>query len=246
MQIIAVDIGNSSIKVGVESDLGQLERMRCNEIDDVAGLPLPIETCFWSICSVNQSKTDRLADWVKSNRSNDRLHVLQANDIPLESNVDNRHTIGRDRLVAAWMATQLANPGEDLVVVDAGTAVTIDHIDKAGVFQGGVIFPGASSCLKILAQATHDLPELSHSERLDAIMSEVIGKDTELAILRGVYQSQLDAIREITRKISRNGKVFATGGEIELLQEYLQGHWRVEPLLVLTGAHHLGKKIANG
>ena len=242
MDVISVDIGNSAIKLGIPDQETQLKRVRV-EVDGDTQFQdqLPDRYCFWSICSVNQKKSTWLVDWISHHRPDDAFYLLQADDVPLKSNVESRQLLGRDRLVAAWQASTLFDDGKELVIVDAGTAVTIDKVDTDGVFQGGVIFPGAGSSLKLLSRSTSNLPDFSqHQLSIDSIAAEPIGKNTEFAILRGVYQSQLSALTTIVNNISADCHVVATGGEIEFMQQRLPDHWHVEPYLVLQGAHELG------
>ena len=244
MQIIGVDIGNSAIKIGVPNSGDEVNRIRIADVDEQFHGELPSQPCFWSVCSVSQSEAETLKLWIEKHRPADRYYLLQADDVPLNSNVVNRQQVGRDRLVAAWLANQLCSIERGLVVIDAGTAVTIDLVDSAACFQGGVIFPGIGTNLKTLARATHDLPDLeTGTAQVKQIMEDVIGKDTEMAILRGVFRSQLAAYEKISHDISATSPIIATGGVIELMKEFLPTHWHFEPLLVVRGAYEIGKTI---
>lgn len=245
MQVISVDIGNSAIKLGIPAKAGPLQRVRIElDDDDRFQKELPSGPCGWSICSVNQKKSTWLVDWISHHRPGDNFYLIQADDVPLKSDVDSRQLLGRDRLVAAWKANSLFDDGKEIVVVDAGTAVTIDKVDSDGVFQGGVIFPGAGSCLKLLSRSTSNLPDFSqHQLSIETIAAKPIGKNTEFAILRGVYQSQRSALMQIVENLSNDCHVVATGGEIEFMQERLPSHWQIEPLLVLLGAQELGIRL---
>jgi len=245
MDVISVDIGNSAIKLGIPCKEKPLKRVRVETNGDTDfQAELPSTPCSWSICSVNQKKSTWLVDWISHHRPDDTSYLIQADDVPLKSDVESRQLLGRDRLVAAWKASTLFDDDRELVIVDAGTAVTIDKIDAQGIFQGGVIFPGAGSCLKLLSRSTSNLPDFSqHQLSIDRIASEPIGKNTESAILRGVYQSQMSALTNIVNNISDDCHVVATGGEIEFMQQRLPKHWQVEPLLVLQGANELGVQL---
>ena len=250
MQLIAVDIGNSSTKIAVQ-DLDEDRDVRWYDQftyrgDDQIDLQLTEVPAFWSICSVSTSRLATLESRIQSNRPKDRVHKIADSDVPLDSNIDSRSGAGRDRLVAAWMASQLADG--PVVVVDAGTAVTIDFVDSEKVFQGGVIFPGAAACLKQISESAPALPDLSQrefAESLNEVLNSRLGKSTEPAIIGGVYQSQIAAITKIATDMTGESKceIYATGGGVDDIQNHLPEHWNFVPDLVLRGAKSIGQRM---
>ena len=253
MQLIAVDIGNSSTKIAVDH-AGDDDRWSSQQVlrgDEQLGrdsLDCDNSTsCFWSVSSVNQERLGHLADWVRQNRPADTFHPISADDVELETNVESREQLGRDRLIAAWMAVELDDQSGPLIVVDAGTAVTIDYVDADEVFQGGVIYPGAESNFRQLAQHTDALPDLSRSNRKCPTADDMIGKSTMDAILKGVFHSQAWAIRGIVERLTPHAgqatPVYVTGGGIADLMDFFPDAWNDVPDLVLRGAKEIGKKL---
>ena len=241
MKIIAADIGNSSIKVGLQSD-SEFNYYRLKSADDIEQLELPSDAHFWSVCSVNQEKCQQLQNWQQTNRSNDHFHIISHDDIPIESNVEDLYQIGMDRLVAAFNALRFRPENEDLIVIDAGTAVTIDRIDSDAIFQGGVIFPGAKVNLQSLAKATCQLPSLAHENSdLKKLADKPIGKNTEHAILSGVFHAQLYALINIANLLSKDDNVIATGGQTSLFSGFLPPSWKFCEQMVLQGALEIGR-----
>lgn len=252
MQLIAVDIGNSSTKIAVQ-DLDEDRDVRWYDQftfrgDDPITLQLTEVPAFWSICSVSKSRMATLESWIKTNRPNDRVHKITDDNIPLDSNIESRPGAGRDRLVAAWMAAELADG--PVVVVDAGTAVTIDFVDCERIFQGGVIFPGAAACLKQISESAPALPDLSlrkFTVSIDEVLKARIGKATEPAILAGVYQNQIAAITKIASDMATgfesNCEVYATGGGVADIRNHLPENWNYVPDLVLRGAKSIGQRL---
>ncbi|MGB1928184.1 MAG: type III pantothenate kinase [Mariniblastus sp.] len=259
MRLIAVDIGNSSIKIAVDSpdmtDNWQTQlTLNCDSDlnQELQQLPLNNGSFFWSISSVHQKKELTLLDWIERHRPSDRSYLIEESDVDLLSNIESRQLLGRDRLISAWMAWQLNHTQGPVIVVDAGTAVTIDWVDSQGIFQGGVIFPGAESNFKRLNASTDALPDLglnSGKSLSSQGFDSVIGKSTSDAIQKGVYHSQKYAILEIVKqmaKISTEPPVtFATGGGLKYFSEQLHQDWRYIPDLVLQGARAIGKKLNN-
>ena len=250
--LIAADIGNSTTRlaVGIANRPFDSSRRFVIHRDQNIEINLSDESAFWSICSVNARRFDNLCDWISRTRPKDRVHNIRESDVPIISNFDSRESTGRDRLVAAWRAMVMTQFDRPFIVVDAGTAVTIDWVNSKHVFQGGVIFPGASTKLRYLATATDALPDLSDDQStvdIDQIMGDVIGRNTRMAILRGVFHSQLAAIKNIVDSIcareENNCDVFATGGGIQRLKDHLPKQWKVVPELVLNGAYEIGKSL---
>ena len=243
--IIAVDIGNSSIKLCVEVDCrdadvdsdqaaDQHKYLRVERMDQLDPKALPKSSRLWCICSVNQQRLQETTRWVKQNRPQDRLRVITAEDIPISTNVDDRQQIGLDRLVAAWGACQHRSPGKELVVVDAGTAVTIDLVDAKGVFQGGVIYPGLGTAVESLKNSTCQLPDLSHYQIDPSVyVNSPIGKNTKDSILSGIVNSQLAAVRDIVHLLSVQATVVATGGQSKVFQNLLPKSWIFDEHLVV-------------
>lgn len=246
MKIIAVDIGNSAIKLGwlngnrIEDlriqDLGELNQLRCFGSDHF----------FWSVCSVSGSHTDSVHAWVRRNRPQDYFHVISHLDINLPSNNIEIQQVGKDRLVAAYYAIKCLNQGHGVTIVDAGTALTIDHVDENSMFCGGIITLGAKSSLKSLATLTDALPDLSESQiEIDEILHCPLGSNTRTAMLRGVYRSQIATITAIVNEISNEHcRVMCTGGGINILRDHLPKTWEFDVSIVLRGAFEVGKELA--
>ena len=256
MQLIAADIGNSSTKVAVEHS-GHADRWCLETIFrgdepiefDFQVLDITDEPAFWAVSSVNTTRLQRLTDWVSANRHHDKFHLIRPQDVNLQSDVESRDRLGRDRLIAAWQAVQL-NEGGPLIVIDAGTAVTIDLVSQENVFLGGLIFPGAHTNLKFLANETDALPDLA-DEGIACLKLEYgpgfLGKSTESAILLGVYQAQMSAmkvaVQQLTKLVNTSSAVYLTGGGIQEILQWLPDEWQFVPDLVLRGAREIGREL---
>ncbi len=252
MQLIAADIGNSSTKIAVDH-AGHDDRWSTNiafrDNDPIGDDFSPVEQskpAYWSISSVSNSRLNQLHDWVKLHRPSDIFHVIEPSEVELETDVQSREQLGRDRLIAAWMAVQL-DDSAPIIVIDAGTAVTIDYVDAKGVFQGGVIFPGAESNFRQLCEHTDALPNLDRSHRNSSTFLEPIGKSTNDAIVKGVFYAQVAAIIGIVNHLSLishdQAHVYVTGGGSIDLIEMLPENWNDVPDLVLRGAKSIGAKL---
>lgn len=129
--------------------------------------------------------------------------------LPVEVRVDNPAEVGPDRLVNTIAAHD--RYGGDLIVVDFGTATTLDVVDHDGAYIGGSIAPGINLSLDALHGAAAHLP------RIDVSMPPTaLGKNTVHCMQSGIYWGYVGLIEGIATRISaeqgRLLRVIATGG----------------------------------
>jgi len=142
-------------------------------------------------------------------------------------------SIGPDRLANAVAVRH--HFGAPSVVVDFGTAVTFDVVNRAGNYAGGIIAPGLAAMTEYLHQKTALLPRIKiHETRT------VIGKSTREAMLVGAVHGYRGLIRELLLELKREMKVrqlpvVATGGYAKLIAAKLPEITTVDPLLTLEG-----------
>jgi type III pantothenate kinase len=142
-------------------------------------------------------------------------------------------TIGPDRLANAIAARHRF--GAPVVVLDFGTAVTLDVVNRAGNYAGGVIAPGLAAMTDYLHEKTALLPRIKIRE-----IKTSIGKSTEEAMLVGAVHGYRGLVRELIGELRRELKVkrlpvVATGGYAKLMASKLPEISAVEPNLTLEG-----------
>jgi type III pantothenate kinase len=142
-------------------------------------------------------------------------------------------TIGPDRLANAVAARH--HFGAPVVVVDFGTAVTFDVVDKGGNYVGGIIAPGLAAMTEYLHEKTALLPRIKIRET-----RKVVGKSTQEAMLVGAVHGYRGLVRELIMELKRELKtrdlpVVATGGYGDLIASKLPEISAVDPLLTLEG-----------
>jgi type III pantothenate kinase len=142
-------------------------------------------------------------------------------------------TIGADRLANAVAARH--HFGAPVVVVDFGTAVTFDVVDRQGDYVGGVIAPGLAAMTDYLHEKTALLPKIRMRE-----IGEVIGKSTRQAMLIGAVHGYRGLVQEILKELRRELRcrslpVVATGGYAGLIAARLPEIQAVDDLLTLEG-----------
>jgi type III pantothenate kinase len=148
--------------------------------------------------------------------------------------VDEPQQVGSDRAVNA-IAAHAGFPG-DLIMLSFGTATTIDHIDYAGAYKGGLIAPGINLSLDALVAATAKLPRIAIEAPTDA---SVIGRTTDAQMLIGIYWGYVAMIEGLIARmkaqIGRPVKIIATGGLAILFQQHSNLFDAVDPDLTLRG-----------
>jgi type III pantothenate kinase len=249
LPVLAVDIGNSSIKFGLfeatrtatwpEATWVVTQPTR-EEFGAELILKLP-EKVEWVVASVQRQAEQRLLEWIEFYRRGDVVRRLTLDDLPLQVNVDFPQRVGVDRLCAAVAVNRLRAPNQAAVVIGAGSAMTIDLVSPDGVFQGGTILAGFRMCAESLASVTDLLPLalLEPSETPPPLP----GKNTEAAIRAGLFWGAVGAAREMIARyaeIHPQLQVFVSGGDLARLAPLLSdaaNHRDVQfiPNLVLSG-----------
>jgi type III pantothenate kinase len=233
---IVVDVGNSRIKWG---------RCAPGRVLDMASLPHDDEVAWqvqaeawgigsdalWGLSGVSPRRRDQVHDWLR--RRGGRTVLLDSHrHLPLEVCVDQPDKVGLDRLLNAVAVNSIRGPDAAAIIIDAGTAVTVDYVDDAGGFQGGAIMPG----LRLMAQALHDYTALLPRIEVTA-PGEFPGKNTEEAMRSGVFAAVIGGVETLRRRLSgaRSCEVFLGGGDAGLLAPHLAPPVRVWPEITLEG-----------
>lgn len=159
---------------------------------------------------------------------------------------DPPHSVGIDRLVNLKSANHLY-PNSDIIVIDLGTATTIDVMKKNKHYLGGMILPGISSSLEGLYDKTSQLPKIALKKP-----EKIIGKTTKENMQNGIYYLYRYGLERIILEISKNYfdsdfkniKVIVTGGLSSFISEESEIPVEIQPHLTLLGLKEiLLKKI---
>jgi type III pantothenate kinase len=259
MNIIAVDIGNTNINVGLFPDgkeqfiktISGQNKDELTELFKSAWEQIPVGLRLGAsprrvvkgikdkkrngvivVSSVKPAWTEVVREIAEQTLGEKILVIGKDIPVPISVWVDEPKKVGTDRILAAAAAYAVV---EDAVIVaDFGTAVTIDLVDENGAFQGGVIFPGFEISTMALNEHTAQLPKVNVTKP-----AEPYGKNTNDAINSGVYYAAVAALQEIIRryaeKIGRWPQTVLTGSAAKLVQgdcEFIDSY---VPNLVIKG-----------
>jgi type III pantothenate kinase len=151
--------------------------------------------------------------------------------------------VGADRIVNAVAALQIWGP--PLIVVDFGTATTLDVVNRKGDYIGGVICPGIGISSDALFQRAARLPRVDVRNP-----GRVIGRSTVGSIQSGLYFGYAEMveglIRRIRAELDDSPHVVATGGLAETLARDIPSIETIDPVLTLTGLRLIWERNASG
>jgi type III pantothenate kinase len=160
--------------------------------------------------------------------------VRVRDDLPLTVRYETPERFGADRL-ANLLYARHAYPGEEVLIIDAGTAIKIDFLNKEGVFEGGVILPDVSMQLRALNAGTAALPLIENAH----VPVEFPGTSTISCILNGVCHGTAGAVSHCVdmyrRRYGRQMRVIACGGAWDALKDLVDFRWTPAPDCTLIG-----------
>ncbi len=234
MNIIAIDIGNTNIKLAFYlDDEEKFLRSLDGDAPDVRGqLAEVLRECWKQIPPVKSAKDTvrdgvivvssvkpvwtAMVEQIVKTSLGERIQLIGREiPLPLEMGVENPQQVGTDRVVAAAAAYAVIEGA--VAVADFGTAITIDLVDDDGVFRGGIIAPGFAMGAKALHSGTAQLPLVKVNRPQGGY-----GANTEQAINAGLYYSAVGLLETVVRKYAEEiGKwphVIVTGTAAEMLK----------------------------
>lgn len=232
---VVIDIGNTSVKVALYEGLKIKRKERFQEITSdtirkFGGRDLFDGLIVSDVRGGNPDLIDQLR------MLTGHFHSLSSSSrLPFSINYDTPETIGVDRLAAAAGAL-LRHPACDLLVIDAGSAVTIDMV-TGNAYQGGSISPGLTMRFRALSEYTGRLPMLAPSKKFS-----FPGKSTKDAITGGVIMGLLFEINEYIRTFEgrhTNPAIIITGGDGEFIASLTESEVFYYPDLVCDGLNYL-------
>lgn len=247
--LIAVDIGNARMKFGffeacdgrgLPEPVGSLQVSDSEQnLDDVAAwlADLCKGQAGWWIGSVKRPTTSRLVEWLRQARPKDPVTLLASGDLPLDISLERPDMVGIDRLLDAVAANHLRQSDRPAVVVDLGSAITVDFISPDGRFEGGSIMPGIAMSARAMHEFTDLLPLVQMRELSDP--PNPLGTSTLAAMRSGLFWGAVGAIRELIDRLSANqpnpADVFLSGGAGPAVAELLGPATQHVPHLTLAG-----------
>ncbi|HOW39788.1 MAG TPA: type III pantothenate kinase [Bacteroidales bacterium] len=234
MNLIA-DVGNTSTKLAFykgskKISADRINDLSCEEFENKLADKRIKKVIVSSVKKLPHFVTDLLVSNIPV------VHILShKSKLPFKNNYETPQTLGTDRLAGIAGAYNMF-PGENILVIDAGTAITYDYL-IGNKYIGGSIAPGLEMRFKALHKYTGKLPLLS-------LTDEYItpGNNTYNAILSGVINGSIYEINEYIRtfeKKHKKSRVILAGGDSGYLKKKLDDSVIWSPDLVLDGLNYI-------
>lgn len=235
---LIIDRGNTCIKLAVFEGARLVMRrsvLGMSEVKDLRDIlnekELSAKGCIF--CSVGK-QSDCFISSLKRYFGKDFFILNPNTTLPITTKYD-RSTLGGDRIAAVVGAWALF-PNKDVLVIDAGTAITYERLNSNGEYLGGNISPGMELRFKALNEHTCLLPHVSSRGNLPEW-----GLNTDEAIRSGVILglvSEIEGYIRRCRKESADLVVLTTGGQTKYFESRLKNQTFVEDL-VLQGLNYI-------
>lgn len=232
---LIIDQGNTAVKYAVFNDnrcveQGVFEEKDCTEVFERIQENYFIDKCMY----VSVVKDSRVRELL---RQKGILFELDENTkLPFTNSYRTPKTLGKDRIaaVAGALAESVDAP---LLVIDAGTAITYDFLDREFCYLGGAISPGANMRAKAMNSFTSQLPTVTISSDVP-----LIGRNTTECLQAGIFHGIVNEMDGTINAYLANypeTQVYLTGGDALLFAKKLKNTIFAHPNLVLTGLNFL-------
>ena len=246
---IVIDQGNTRIKIALfhNDDIIEIKTFDNNESIDVNTMLNNLELkypgngtidlgLFSSVGKINQN-------FVREMGSRIRLLILDPSlSIPVNIKYSSPETLGHDRIALA-VAAHAKFPGHDVLVIDAGTCITCDFIEKAGKYLGGSISPGISMRFNALHTFTTNLPLVTQTKTPELIGDSTV-KSIQSGVINGVKAEVMGFIEQY-KSLYPSLIVVFTGGDLNYFDKNTKNNIFAIPNLVLLGLKEILEYNAN-
>lgn len=233
---LCIDQGNSSTKIAVFDQNELIETASYEQFSfyqvEAISQRFPIDNCIFSSVVLENEELLR----VLINKWSDLIVLSHSTPIPIDNQYKTPKTLGNDR-VAAVVGASFLKPQTDILVIDAGTAITYDFIDANSIYWGGNIAAGLDIRLRAISEFTQKLPLVE--AQLD---SPILGNDTQSALLSGALYGivfEIDGYINLLKIKYPQLLVFLTGGSIFYFETKLKYAIFAERNLVLIGLNRI-------
>lgn len=244
--LLAIDIGNTNIAIGLFKAKRLLKRLRLatgskraviydgiNKRLDICGIDAAaIEAVI--ISSVVPSASKVVGDIFKKQIKVKTILLGKDINVPIKNRYKKPEQVGQDRLVNSFACLKLY--GRPAIIIDFGTATTFDYLDKKGAYCGGLITPGVEVSIAAFVSRTALLPKISLRKP-----KGLIGRETAESMRSGIVHglsSMCDGIVEkIRKRYPPRPKVIATGGLAAFFAPYCRHIDSIDENLTLKGLY---------
>ena len=229
---LVIDIGNTRVKAAV------FEKDALKEFFVFQNTASLIQSTLFSTYMISEcilgSVVNGIDPFINELKGKTRvLFFLSETPAPVKNLYKTAHSLGSDRLAGAVGGNALF-PGENILVIDAGTCIKYNFVNSRNEYIGGAISPGLQMRFKSIHTFTSRLPLLEVDENYDTL----IGTTSNESILSGI---QLGTVAEVEGFIEQYKKrypdirVIVTGGDVKFFEKRLKKPIFADSFLILKG-----------
>jgi type III pantothenate kinase len=247
--IVAVDVGNTAVKLALKFESSiEYRKIRIGSSgwelsaigwvrDKLGSQHAAGNSPQWRIASVHRSAATQLRHAIRSAQTDAQIQLVTWPDVPIRTDVDDADRVGIDRLLSAYAGwLRFESP---LVVIDAGSAITVDWVDSKGLFCGGAILPGLELQSRSLVMGTEALPQI---ELTTDSPVKLPAKNTADAIRAGIVLGVASGLEGLIQRYAEKFgltenefQVVLTGGDARTLSPHLRKSHQTISNLVCQG-----------
>ncbi|MFO7659183.1 MAG: type III pantothenate kinase [Bacteroidales bacterium] len=235
---LVIDIGNTRTKAAVFAHSEMIKNITFTGpvLPNIEKLLAEVPLLQNAIISSVKTKDNELIGFIQKNIKGRFIVLDECTPVPIKNNYRSPETLGKDRLAAVTGAYAM-HSGKDILVIDAGTAVTYDIVTAKGEYSGGNISPGLEMRFKALNLFTGRLPLCSVAAEYPEL-----GYDTKTAVISGVIKGMIFEVEGYISMYSKkynNLTILFTGGDAEFFVRQLKKTIFVVQNLTLTGLNNI-------
>jgi type III pantothenate kinase len=236
MASICFDIGNTFIKIAMfkGNEMVSFRSIEHHNLQTISQIVDEVSVEAAIISSVSEIPSGLEA--LLKNKTGHLILLDFSTKLPIENCYETKETLGKDRLAAVIGANYLY-PGTDILIIDAGTAITYDFINEHGQYLGGNISPGIQMRYKSLHQFTNRLPLIEMTQDM-----QTFGRNTTEAIRAGVQNGivfEADGTIDYFKQLYPGLRVLFTGGDAKFFDNKLKNVIFVVSNLVMVGLNRI-------
>ena len=222
---LLIDVGNSRIKWRLVADVFHADEItHSGLLADLADFIEALDTGQIRVLLAAVNQAEELQKLLSdSHFKNIHIAHSQMSQAGLQNSYNHPERMGIDRwlaMIAAFIKIKNSDKPRGVIVIDAGSALTIDVVNISGEHQGGYIFPGLFMAQQALFANTERV--IQYDEKLaDSGQYKALGNNTMQCVEYGVINQMVALVKQVTEEYL-NHQVFFTGGDGELLAGFLK------------------------
>lgn len=246
--LLAIDIGNSSIKFGAylgeelhkHFQIPTDREYSVETLRSAVGDSIDFQIDRALVCSVVPEVNPVVKDLILDDHGCEPQFVANDWDLGLTINYQPLSAAGTDRLVNCFSAAE--KYGVPVIVCSFGTALTIDVINKDCHLVGGLIAPGIRPLARALNLVTSKLPEVE-IEKPERVLQQTTKGSIQSGLMNGYLSMFTGLLEKVKSEFGGSPRVIATGGSAFLVSEHSSSIDVVDPRLTLDGLMLLSSRV---